>query len=118
MPVLSYFFSLHVIWMKPMSALLQFSQFVQKTFALWVVLFSGIALMVPEVFVWLRAYIPWMLGIIMFGMGMTMTVGDFKSVLQSPKAVAIGVVTQFVVMPGLAFLLCKLFQLPSEIAIG
>ena len=101
-----------------MSALLQFSQFVQKTFALWVVLFSGIALMIPEAFVWLRAYIPWMLGIIMFGMGMTMTVGDFKSVLQSPKAVAIGVVAQFVVMPGLAYLLCKLFQLPPEIAIG
>ena len=54
-----------------MSALLQFSQFVQKTFALWVLLFSGIALMIPETFVWLRAYIPWMLGIIMFGMGMT-----------------------------------------------
>lgn len=101
-----------------MSALLQFSQFVQKTFALWVLLFSGIALMIPEAFVWLRAYIPWMLGIIMFGMGMTMTVGDFKSVLQSPKAVAIGVVAQFMVMPGLAFLLCKLFQLPPEIAIG
>lgn len=101
-----------------MSALLQFSQFVQKTFALWVLLFSGIALMLPEGFVWLRAYIPWMLGIIMFGMGMTMTVGDFKSVLQSPKAVGIGVVAQFVVMPGLAFLLCQLFQLPPEIAIG
>lgn len=101
-----------------MSALLQFSQFVQKTFALWVLLFSGIALMLPEGFVWLRAYIAWMLGIIMFGMGMTMTVGDFKSVLQSPKAVGIGVVAQFVVMPGLAFLLCQLFQLPPEIAIG
>ncbi|MFV5490346.1 bile acid:sodium symporter family protein [Acinetobacter sp. ASP199] len=101
-----------------MSALLRFTQFIQKTFALWVMLFSGIALLVPEAFVWLRAYIPWMLGIIMFGMGMTMTVGDFKSVLQSPKAVAIGVVAQFVVMPGLAFLLCQLFQLPAEIAIG
>ena len=101
-----------------MSALLQFSQFVQKTFALWVILFSAIALMLPDLFVWLRAYIPWMLGLIMFGMGMTMTPGDFKSILQSPKAVAIGVVAQFMVMPGLAFLLCQLFQLPAEIAIG
>ena len=101
-----------------MSVLLQFSQFVQKTFALWVILFSAIALMLPDLFVWLRAYIPWMLGLIMFGMGMTMTPGDFKSILQSPKAVAIGVVAQFMVMPGLAFLLCQLFQLPAEIAIG
>ncbi len=35
--------------------------------------------------------------------------------LQSPKAVLIGVVAQFVVMPGLAFILCKLFNLPPEI---
>ncbi|ATO19054.1 sodium transporter [Acinetobacter sp. LoGeW2-3] len=101
-----------------MSALFKFTQFIQKTFALWVILFSVIAMVVPEAFVWLKAYIPWMLGIIMFGMGMTMTLGDFKSVLQSPKAVLIGVVAQFVVMPGLAFLLCQLFQLPAEIAIG
>lgn len=101
-----------------MSAFLRFTQFIQKTFALWVVLFASIALIVPEAFVWLKVYITWMLGIIMFGMGMTMTVDDFKGVLQSPKAVVIGVVAQFVVMPGLAYLLCQLFQLPPEIAIG
>jgi BASS family bile acid:Na+ symporter len=101
-----------------MSAFLRVTQFIQKTFALWVVLFAGIALIVPEAFVWLKVYITWMLGIIMFGMGMTMTVDDFKGVLQSPKAVVIGVVAQFVVMPGLAYLLCQLFQLPPEIAIG
>ena len=101
-----------------MSTFLRFTQFIQKTFALWVVLFAGIALIVPEAFVWLKAYIIWMLGIIMFGMGMTMTVDDFKGVLHSPKAVVIGVVAQFMLMPGLAYLLCQLFQLPPEIAIG
>ncbi len=97
---------------------LRFTQFIQKTFALWVVLFAGIALIFPEAFVWLKAYITWMLGIIMFGMGMTMTVDDFKGVVQSPKAVVIGVAAQFIVMPGLAYGLCQLFQLPPEIAIG
>ncbi|MEN9039521.1 bile acid:sodium symporter family protein [Acinetobacter baumannii] len=101
-----------------MSALLRFTQFVQKTFALWVIIFAALALWQPEFFVWLKAYIPWILGIIMLGMGMTMTVDDFKGVLQSPKAVLIGVVAQFVVMPGLAFILCKLFNLPPEIAVG
>ena len=101
-----------------MSTFLRLTQFIQKTFALWVVLFAGIALIVPEAFVWLKAYIIWMLGIIMFGMGMTMTVDDFKGVLHSPKAVVIGVVAQFMVMPGLAYLLCQLFQLPPAIAIG
>ncbi len=101
-----------------MSILFKFTQFVQKTFALWVILFSGLALYSPENFVWLKTYITWMLGIIMFGMGMTMTLGDFKGVLQSPKAVTIGVFAQFIVMPALAYLLCKLFNLPTEIAIG
>ncbi|TCB41602.1 bile acid:sodium symporter family protein [Acinetobacter terrestris] len=101
-----------------MSALLRFTQFIQKTFALWVILFAAIALLAPDLFIWLKAYIPWLLGIIMLGMGMTMTVDDFKGVLQSPKAVFIGVVAQFAVMPGLAYLLCKMMNLPSEIAIG
>lgn len=101
-----------------MAAILRFSQFVQKTFALWVVVFALIALCFPAAFVWLKAYIPWVLGIIMLGMGMTMTVDDFKGVLQNPKAVLIGVVAQFVIMPSLAYLLCKLLQLPAEIAVG
>lgn len=97
---------------------LRFSQFIQKTFAFWVVLFAALAMWVPEAFVWLKVYITWLLGIIMFGMGMTMTVSDFKGVLKSPKAVLIGVIAQFLVMPGLAYALCKLLQLPAEIAIG
>ena len=101
-----------------MSILAKFTHVIQKTFALWVILFSALALYSPDTFIWLKAYITWMLGIIMFGMGMTMTLSDFKSVLYNPKAVAIGVVAQFLVMPGLAFILCKLFNLPSAIAIG
>ena len=41
-----------------MSAILRFSQFVQKTFALWVVVFAFIALCFPAAFVWMKAYIP------------------------------------------------------------
>lgn len=101
-----------------MSAFLRFNLFIQKTFAIWVVVFAVIALIYPSAFVWMKAYIPWVLGIIMLGMGMTMTVDDFKSVLSQPKAVVIGVLAQFIVMPSVALLLCKVFQLPSEIAVG
>lgn len=101
-----------------MHSFIKFTQFIQKTFALWVVLFAGLALLMPDAFVWLKSYITWMLGMIMFGMGMTMTIDDFKGVLKNPKAVSIGVIAQFLVMPGLAYALCKLFQLPAEIAIG
>lgn len=101
-----------------MHKFLVFSNFIQKTFALWVLLFALLAMLSPNTFIWLKSYIPWMLGIIMFGMGMTMTLADFKGVMQSPKAVLIGVAAQFIVMPSLAFMLCKLFNLAPEIAIG
>ena len=101
-----------------MSQFLKFTQFIQKTFALWVLLFAVIALFIPDAFVWLKSYITWMLGIIMFGMGMTMSLNDFKGIAQSPKAVFLGVVAQFVIMPSTAYVLCKLFALPAEIAIG
>lgn len=101
-----------------MHKFLGFSNFIQKTFALWVLLFALLAMLSPNTFIWLKSYIPWMLGIIMFGMGMTMTLADFKGVMQSPKAVLIGVAAQFIVMPSLAFMLCKLFNLAPEIAIG
>ena len=85
-----------------MSSFLRFSQWIQKTFALWVLLFAALALLAPAAFVWLKVYILWMLGIIMFGMGMTLTLNDFKGVVQQPKAVVVAVAAQFMVMPGLA----------------
>ena len=54
----------------------------------------------------------------MFGMGMTLKLDDFKLILRYPKGVIIGVVSQFVVMPLLAFALAKIFNLPPEIAVG
>ena len=54
----------------------------------------------------------------MFGMGLTVKVEDFKEVLTRPKDVAIGVVGQFVIMPGLAYLLAKGLHLPPEVAVG
>lgn len=101
-----------------MKTLERFSQFVSSTFAIWVLLFAAFAFFVPNGFSWLGAYITILLGIVMFGMGLTITVADFKEVLTRPKDVAIGVLGQFLIMPSLAFLLVKLFNLPPEIAIG
>lgn len=101
-----------------MNTLLKLNQFVGKTFALWVVIFASLAFFVPAAFIWLGVYIPWLLGIIMFGMGATLTVGDFKEVARHPLAVVVGVVAQFVIMPSLAYLLAIVFQLPAEIAVG
>ncbi len=101
-----------------MLLLIRISRFVQKTFAFWVLLLAALAFMSPSFYAPIAKYIPWLLGIVMFGMGVTMTVDDFKGVLKHPKAVLIGTVAQFSIMPLLAYGLAKLFNLPPEIAVG
>ncbi|MBP6117585.1 MAG: bile acid:sodium symporter family protein [Neisseriaceae bacterium] len=101
-----------------MNSLIKLNQFVGKTFALWVLVFAALSFWAPTAFTWIGAYIPWLLGIIMFGMGATLTVGDFKEVARHPVAVVVGVVAQFVIMPLVAYALAKVFQLPPEIAVG
>ncbi|MDB5943821.1 MAG: sodium transporter [Ramlibacter sp.] len=101
-----------------MQALARFSRFVGNTFAVWVLLFALLAYFAPARFTWLGPFIVPLLGVIMFGMGLTLSKADFGEVLRRPRDVAIGVAGQFVIMPGLAWLLCKLLDLPPEIAIG
>ncbi len=101
-----------------MQALARLSQFVGKTFALWVLLFAGLAFFTPDTFKVIGPYVPWLLGIVMLGMGMTLTVSDFGVILRHPKAVIIGVVAQFVIMPLLAYGLSVVFMLPPAIAVG
>jgi BASS family bile acid:Na+ symporter len=49
----------------------------------------------------------------MFGMGLTLSAGDFKEVFKRPKDVAIGVVGQFLIMPVLAFFTSKRITITS-----
>ena len=59
-----------------------------------------------------------LLQIIMFGMGTSMSFGDFTGVVKMPKGVFIGVFSHFVIMPLLGFTLAKLSGFPPEIAAG
>lgn len=101
-----------------MDGLLKFTNFVSKTFAVWVVVFALIAVQFPDAFKQLVPWIPYLLGIVMLGMGLTLTFKDFGEVTKNPKAVIIGVVLQYVVMPVIAFLLVQAFRLPPDLAIG
>ncbi|MEJ7137983.1 bile acid:sodium symporter family protein [Amphibiibacter pelophylacis] len=94
------------------------SAWMGRTFALWVLAFTGLALLAPSAFTWIGPWIPLMLGVIMFGMGMTLSLGDFRKVLAQPRAVAIGVAAQFIIMPGLAWALATGLRLPPEVAVG
>ena len=90
-----------------------------NAFPLWVVLLSGIALFQPAWFTWFSGpWIVWGLAVIMLGMGLTLTFENFRDVLRMPKAVALGFVAQFSVMPVLGWSMGKLFALETPFAVG
>lgn len=62
--------------------------------------------------------IEWLLGIIMLGMGMTLTAADFRRVLQRPWDIGVGLVAQYGIMSAGAWLLARVLGLPPELAVG
>ncbi len=63
-------------------------------------------------------FLPIALGIIMLGLGLTLTIADFKRVLLLPKAVLVGLSCQMLLLPVVCFGVAKLFGLPPELAVG
>lgn len=95
------------------------SRFIGKYMAVIVVIVAGIALFFPDTFLWVRStWINPLLMIVMFGMGLTLTLEDFKILFIHPKEVLIGCVAQFTLMPLLAFLLAKSFHLETGLMAG
>jgi BASS family bile acid:Na+ symporter len=62
--------------------------------------------------------LPIALGVIMFGLGLDLTLEDFRRVSRSPKAIIVALVCQLLVLPAVCFGLVKLFDLPPLLAIG
>ncbi|MET0736527.1 MAG: bile acid:sodium symporter, partial [Microbacterium sp.] len=62
--------------------------------------------------------LPVALGIIMFGLGLSLTLADFARVLKQPKAVIIALLCQLILLPAICFGLVLAFQLPPVLAVG
>ncbi|WP_157983450.1 bile acid:sodium symporter family protein, partial [Nocardiopsis sp. TNDT3] len=89
-----------------------------RWFAL-LVLAGGIAgLAAPGQAALLAPYISLLLGVIMFGMGLTMRPVDFAIVARHPKAVVLGVLAQYTVMPLLGWGIAHLLNLPPLLVVG
>ena len=101
-----------------MKSLAALAQFVGRTFAVWVLVITVAAYFAPATFKPIAPYIVWLLGMVMFGMGLTLSPGDFVEVGRRPKEVALGVAAQFTVMPLVAFALTQLVPMPAEVAAG
>jgi bile acid:Na+ symporter, BASS family len=89
-----------------------------KYFAVWVILVAAVAYFVPAPFLPLGGYITILLGVVMFGMGLTLKPVDFQLVLKKPLPVITGVLAQFIIMPLGALLIAYILNLPNELAAG
>ncbi|MDD3519211.1 MAG: bile acid:sodium symporter family protein [Chromatiales bacterium] len=87
-------------------------------FPLWALLASWLAYAAPETFAGGKAAIVPLLGLVMFGMGMTLTWGNFAEVLRRPGIIALGTLLQFLVMPAAAWLVAFALGLPPLLAAG
>ena len=78
-----------------------------------------IALAFPNAFLLLRpTLINYLLGVVMFGMGLTLNLHDFRIVFSRPKDVITGCLAQFTIMPLLAWALAWVFRLDEALALG
>ncbi len=101
-----------------MGTLRKIAELAGRWFAVLVLLGGVAGLIAPAQLAPLAAHIPLFLGIIMFGMGLTLRGSDFALVAKRPWAVLIGVVAQFVIMPLLAWAVGGLYGLTGMAMLG
>lgn len=96
----------------------EISTFLAKNIAVIIIIFSVLAFFWRDGFAWTTNYTSVFLGVAMFGMGLTIKMGDFRVVFSRPKEVILGCIAQYTVMPLVAWLLAVVLQLPEDLAIG
>lgn len=94
-------------------------QLISKYMGVLVLLSAVIGLVFPDLFSHIKPkVINPLLGVIMFGMGLTLKFDDFKVVFSRPRDVIVGCLAQFTVMPLLAWVLARIFGLDQALTVG
>lgn len=102
-----------------MKELEKVTDFLGKYMAFIVLAVAALALFVPSSCLWIQtSWVNYLLMIVMFGMGLTLKLEDFKLVFTRPKDIIMGCIAQFTIMPILAFLLGKAFGLDAALLAG
>lgn len=94
------------------------SSVLTKYIGMIIICFSVIAFFWRDGFAWTTNYTSIFLGVAMFGMGLTIHIGDFKVAFTRPKEIIIGFAAQYTIMPLIAWGLSVLLHLPTDIALG
>lgn len=85
---------------------------------LWVVALGVSGYLYPPPLIWFKPWLEWMFAGTMLGIGCAMNVGDFRPLRQHPHLVLLGILVQFIVMPGCGFLIAKAMRLPPDLFLG
>ena len=97
----------------------QICRFISGYMGVLVLLSAVAAYFFPEALSGIKpASVNYLLGVVMFGMGLTLNFSDFKVVFSRPRDLFIGCLAQFTVMPLLAWLLSRAFALDEALALG
>ncbi|SDO72540.1 bile acid:Na+ symporter, BASS family [Streptococcus equinus] len=101
-----------------MEKLTDFSKQLSKWFTLVVIIWAFFNYLLPQTSTWVIPNTSYLLGIILFGMGLTLQTEDFIRISKRPIPVILGTVAHYIIMPSLAWLLCHIFHLTGATAAG
>ena len=102
-----------------MKILEKISDLFGKYLAIIVLAVAALSLFLPKSALWIQtSWVNYLLMVVMFGMGLTMKPKDFTIVFTKPKEIIIGCAAQFIIMPALAFVLSRVFNLDAALTAG
>lgn len=96
-----------------------FFDWFNNLYPVWLVSLAVVAFFFPQTMLWFgKEWIFWSLAASMLGMGLTLSLDDFKSIGRMPGAVALGFGAQYTIMPLCGWLVATLMQLETGLAVG
>jgi bile acid transporter len=109
-------FTLTPGWMLDMQSALRLFT---NLYPLWTIGASLAGYYAPDLFLWFSGpWIVWGLTAIMLGMGLTLSLADFRRVWEMPRPVGLGFAAQYTIMPASAWLIARSLQLDTPLAVG
>jgi len=92
---------------------------INNLYAVWLVGLAVIAFIWPQTMLWFdKPWIFWSLAASMLGMGLTLSLDDFRSVAKIPGCVVLGFASQYALMPLIGWLVVTMLQLDPGMAVG
>jgi len=97
----------------------RFFNWFNNLYPVWLVSLAIIAFYKPQTMLWFdKPWIFWSLAASMLGMGLTLSLADFKAIARMPGCVALGFAAQYTVMPLIGWLIARVLSLETGLAVG